>query len=341
LKVAKMDNFRPTTARLFDPPANFADDLIAELTRLRRGWALQHGNLRDRLGPIMHHLCGIDRTDTDRDVQRKVRALLTEHLADLPAELRRAAVLALAMDPNHLHRSLTVRVERLAHEYAYTSRTARRRIDHAFRLLALAASRRPSESAPPDPGVGWHVRSLHAALSLDNNGPELLEERAIVATRSGLDRVTVRLSVPVPPGLTGHPSDVTTEVVRGATIVERESHYGARHFRCVLQLPQPLAEGQEHEFAVVHRVSPARRLLPHYAFVPLVPCDRFSVSVRFQALRWPAVLWRLTAVPPRLVDDEEPGDDRLDLDGTGTVRLRFSGLRAGHAYGVAWRQDAS
>lgn len=320
-----MDNIRPT-----------ADALYAELTRLRRGWALQHGSLRERLGPIMWHLCGINQSDPDRDVQRKVRAFLTEEVSTLPDELRRAATLAFALDPNHLHRSLTVRVEQLAFEYAYTSRTARRRIDHALRLLARAATRRPSESVPPDPGVGWRVRSLHAVLCLSADGPELLEERVIVATRSGLDRVTARLSVPTPPGTAGRPSDVATDVVRGGTIVERESHYGARHFCRVLRLPRPLAAGEEHEFAVVHRVSPERRLLPHYAFVPLVACDRFSVTVRFLAEPPPTVLWRLTAVPPRLVDDEEPGDDRLTLDDR-TVRLRFSGLLPGHAYGLAWQ----
>jgi hypothetical protein len=114
-------------------------DVVRELVRLRRGWGLQNRDLRVRVGPELVRLCGIEEADSDRDIREKVRVWLAAITADLPPELAHAASVALGVDRAHQHRRLTQRVESLASEQSWAPRTARRRMDHAFRLVAQAA----------------------------------------------------------------------------------------------------------------------------------------------------------------------------------------------------------
>ena len=156
------------------------DDLVRELVRLRRGWGLQGRVLRERTGPQLVRLCGIAESDDDRRIQQKIRLWLQVAYAELPPELARAIQVAYALDRVHQHHRLTARVESYASEQSWGLRTARRRIDHATRLVAQAALDRDTTGADGDP-------ALAAVVRLD-------------ATRrdsSGADVVVLR--IPVPP----------------------------------------------------------------------------------------------------------------------------------------------
>jgi hypothetical protein len=114
-------------------------DLVRELVRLRRGWGLHGRDLRARVGPELVRRCGISEGDGNRDILDKVRLWLGTVTADLPPELARAVSVALALDRAHQHRRFTERVESFAAEQSWAPRTARRRMDHAFRLVAQVA----------------------------------------------------------------------------------------------------------------------------------------------------------------------------------------------------------
>jgi hypothetical protein len=129
-------------------------------------------------------MCGIEETDNDRDIRDKIRLWLSTIIVDLPPDLARAASVALALERAHQHRLLTQRVESLASEQSWAPRTARRRMDHAFRLVAQAATRRTAGSGDSSGGV--EPRALAAVLRLD------------AAQRDGTDGRVVVLRVPVP-----------------------------------------------------------------------------------------------------------------------------------------------
>lgn len=312
-------------------------DLVDELVRLRRGWGLQSSDLRHRVGPVLARLCGIGAADNDRLVHDKVRSWLGERIAELPSELARAAVMAFGLDREHQYRHLTARVDYLAMEQSCAPRTVRRRMDHADRLIAQAALSRWEDAEDVDPETGWHLRSFRSVLRLDTAEPRLHETRVVVADRPNLDRVVVRLSVPPPSGGVDERRDIVAEVEYGAQVIDVQKALKARHFRWDLRLTRRLQIGDAHEFQVSYRLPPDHPPRPHYALLPLVQCDRFDLRVRFRADRRPVAVWRLDGVPPRVLDDEMPGEHLLDLDGSGEVRLGFTNLKQGRGYGVAWR----
>ena len=311
------------------------EELVEELVRLRHGWALQRRFLHDRIGPQLVRLCGIADTDNDREIRGKLRSWLTTVSAEIPADLRRALALAFALDPHHQSRQLAMRVERLAREQSCAPRTARRRIDHAVRLISHAAAGRTVDVA--DPESGWHVRSMRAELDLDRAGAELRETRLLVADRAGLRRIAVRLSAPPPAASSDGIGEVLVEALSGARVVSTEKWVAAQHFRFDLELTESLQVGDEHEVGLRYLLPPGREIRPHYALLPLVPCEHFALSIKFRADSPPKDMWRLDGAPPRLVDDEQSDDQRLRIERKDDVRLVFTDLRQGRAYGLAWR----
>lgn len=321
-----------------DTRVSAEQDLVDELVRLRRGWGLPSRDLRRRIGPELIRLCDIGTADSDRVVHDKIRSWLGGRIAELPPELARVAVMAFGMDREHQYRHLTARVDYLAMEQSCAPRTVRRRIAHADRLLAHAALRQWEDTEDADPETGWHLRELRSVLRLDTAEPRLYETRVVVADRPNLDRVVVRLSVPPSgDGAGGDRHDLVAEVEYGARVIDAQETPNASHFRWDLRLTRRLQIGDEHEFQLSYRLPPGHPPRPHYALLPLVQCDRFDLRVRFRADRLPAAVWRLDGVPPRLLDDEAPGEDLLDLDASSEVRLGFTNLKQGRGYGVGWR----
>lgn len=305
-----------------------------ELVRLRRGWGLQASGLRSRLGPRLIAAGGIVDRDDDRAIAEKLSALIRQITGGFPRELRQAALAALGVDGVWFP-TLTKRLGWLAGELKCSERNARRRADEACERLAQELRRRLNDAGPPDPERGWRISHLSALLCLDRPAPELYEERTIVAARDGLAEIQTRVSLPLPREGDAGGGELVTKVLFGVRL-RRQELMGDRHYRHTLALPRPLRYGDKLQYKIVY-VIPPQRMLPHYALVPLIPCDSFQVRVRFDPGRPPREVWRLERVAPRLLDTAHPGAQRLAPDAAGDVSLSFTDLVSGLGYGVAWR----
>ena len=312
------------------------DALTAELGALRKGRGVHERNLQARMGEQLHRLFGIAASDDDTTIRIRIGERVHELLADAPPDLATAVLAALGLHPECRLRFLAERTDWLAAELGCEARTARRRIDDGFALLVEAAGpRRRLSSRGEGDGDGWTVRSFRATLRLDGPGPELIDERQIVAVRDGLREIPVSMSLPPAPDTTVLERDLVAEVLYGGHIRAKD-RVSASHFRYWLELPSTLQAGQKHEYSVAFRIPPGQPMSPHYAFLPLWPCEYFHLRVRFGQSRQPAAVWRLDGVPPRLVDEQPARGDLLELDRLGEVELEFRPLRTGLGYGIGW-----
>ena len=92
---------------------------------------------------------------------------------------------------------------------------------------------------------------------------------------------------------------------------------------------------------MVFRIPRGQPMRSHYIFQPLVPCDAFRVTVRFDPKQAPSSLYRVTKLAPRQVDDPSLDLEPLELDSAGEATLDFSKLEQGLAYGIRWTPEAS
>jgi hypothetical protein len=312
-----------------------SDKLAQELGQLRKGAAMRHPRLADRLGPQTKLVFEI----TDRDnvaivrqkIDKRVRSLLTPH----GDELLIAALAALALLDQASQPRLIDRQRWLATTRYFDVRTARRRIDQAFALLVDAITEtelRRTTSHPVEDG--WSVLRFGATWRLDTPGPQLHEVRTISVTADTLDTVVCRLSVP-PAGAGTAPPDIQAEVRGGGELVSAK-RLSASHFEFTLALPKQLRRGDTHEYDIVFTLPDGHPMRPHYIYNPLSACDEFDLTVHFDPAARPTRLWRLSGLPLRVVDDEGADDDLLPLPPDARVVLAFRQLRQGFAYGVKW-----
>lgn len=316
--------------------------LVAEFVRLRHGWGLASVNLRERVGPHLVELCGIEPDDNDVVIRRKVRATIRLLCSHLPSDDQLAADIALGASPDAQHRLLGHRIDIIAHRLNCADRTARRRVDRAFERVAgeaVTGRALAITEAETDPEKGWYVRNFASLLRLDTPTPEVAETRTIVALRPNLKKIAIRFSLP---GLGDRtvPRDLYADVTHGARIesVERQ---GEEHFRFVLDLPRPIARDETHTYTIVFRLPDGQSMRPHYALVPLVHVDSFDVRVRFDPERSPRSVWRLDRLAPRTLGDRQvPVGRHLPLDDAFEVTANFERMEQGFGYGVAWRIPA-
>lgn len=313
------------------------DDAIhAELVRLRRGGALQEKGLVARVGPHVSAASGILRSDSDRAVRDKVADLLRRLTADFPPHLVQALRAALAIDPNAWFPRLDEREKWLSDTQYVSVRTARRRVSDATVRLAEAIRDSNRRHRPDDPEQGWYVSRLRALLCLDGQAAELIEERSIVATQDKLALIATRFDLPAWEPATRPNQEMLTDLLHGARLQDVE-RTGQSHFRHLLALPVRMRQGEELTYVIRYQIPPGQPMTPHYVFAPLMPCGSFELRVRFDQHRLPPAVWRLDRVPPRLLDEGQPGAVLLTPDRAGDLSLEFSDLVQGYAYGVAWR----
>lgn len=307
-------------------------ELYAELVRLRSRRGLERPDLGADLGPRIRMLSGVPGSARESQLKHRVAALLQRLIDDLPPDLGQAAQLAFALDKSHRYPTLEQRITTLATSRNYSHRTARRTMDQALRMMADAAAAAEPVAGGGRTGPGWRVASLRSLFRLDTATPELYEMRRIVATQD-TDRVTVRLGLPRPPD--GQPeAEPFVDALFGARVIALERQ--EQHCKVELELPGRLAADEEHEIWLRIVVPPGRRIWPHYAIVPLNPCDSGTVRVRFSPTRLPSAIWLLDEVPYLELNDETPGPQRITPDRSGDVLQRFSSLREGYGYGIAW-----
>ncbi|GAA3053754.1 hypothetical protein LV79_004741 [Actinokineospora globicatena] len=311
-------------------------DVVAELKEVRRGRGVRSDDLHNRVGPALRMACDITEIDDPALVRRKVVLRLTHLGARLPSDLHLAASAALGLHKDADGGFLDQRIDWLATRFDRDPRTARRRVDSAFQLLAellydAGMRDRKSGSYSPD---GWYVESLHAALRLDLEVPTLTEQRQIVAAVDELDELVLSLSAPrdqaMPDGQT-----IRAEIAYGGEIVE-EQRVSSSHTRFIVRLPSPLSLGQRHDYSIKFTSYPRSWMRPYYVFTPLRRCEEFSVRVRFDPTNPPKRVWRINGLPAKAFEDFAPGTDALEIDRVGDVALEFHDLQQGLSYGLQW-----
>lgn len=311
--------------------------LVAEFTDLRRGWGVNSNVLGERVGPNLTRLAGIPSEAGNQEVRRRILAVVDRLLRGSSEEDRLAVRVALGIDQDARLAQLTARTEELARRLHCSDRGARRKIARAFALLAQvgASELRAPYDPEADPDAGWYVRRFEAILRLDQARPEVTEQRTIVARWDGLRRISARFSVPKNGDKRLGLSGLDVETHFGARVRSREQQ-SESHFRFVLDLPAPLQRDQEHEYEIVFRLPDGWPMIPHYAFVPLVTCESFTLRVRFDPAHPPAALWRLDGLAARALDGRLTPGEPLRLDSHGEATLRFDRLEQGFAYGIEW-----
>ncbi|WP_147265882.1 hypothetical protein [Nocardia puris] len=225
---------------------------------------------------------------------------ITEECARLPEPLGRAAVVALALDRESNQtdrRFLRQRVEELAASLDRESRTAVRRIDQAFFMLAesmaeTAGTEAQGAQAPSDDG--WYTDSLTATLHLDEDPVRLIETRRIVATADELDEIVFSWSVSAS---SVEPRQLSAEVTSGGKILEKRT-VGRSHVDFRMRLPEPISLSQHHDYTAIIIAGPRRSIRPYYIVTPWRTCKFFRLRICFGP-RTPAEIWRIRGLPSR------------------------------------------
>jgi hypothetical protein len=277
--------------------------------------------------------------DGDREIREKLQAKLGQLAAGLPPHDQAAVTIALGSSTGSQLPFLGERETVLADQLERSKRTARRRMERAFQLLAEYAVARWADlidTDESDPERGWHVQKLEALLRLDTTQPEVTEARTIVSQRPDLRRIATRFSLPAGPDSAGLSRDVHADVAQGATI-ESVERLADGHFLVTLTLPRPIGHGQEHRYTIIF--TPAAPIRPYYALVPLVRVDQFQLRVRFDSRRRPEAVWRLEELAPRVLGGSGRPGEFLQLDDANEVMQEFAGMRPGFGYGIAWRMS--
>lgn len=312
-------------------------DIVRELQEVRRGRGIQADDLHTRVGSHLRAASGITDTDTSAVVRRKLTLRLAELCGLLPSDLQLAARVAFSLHEEAEGQFLDRRVEWLATYFDRDPKTARRRIDQAFRLLSEhvdEGNSRDDDTSEYAPD-GWYIASMRAALRMDTDPPQLTEERTIVATVDSLDEIVVALAAPKDFDRTESHDRIAAEIVYGGEIVE-EHHPSGGYARFVLRLPQPLNVGQRHEYGIQFTSYSRSLMLPFYVLTSLRRCDHFTARIRFGHKHTPGTVWRVSGVPPRALDDFTPTDDLITVDRVGDVSVEFHELKPGLSYGVQW-----
>ncbi len=310
-------------------------EIVRELNELRRGRGLEANDLDRHIGMNLRAFAEISDADAPGVVRRKLLLLMSQTCTQLPDDLRLAAQVGLALDERAQGEFLDKRIEWLATYLQRDPRTARRRMDQAFSLLAEYLSGKQVEG-PNNPYApeGWYVESIDALLRLDLNPPQLTEVRQIVATVKELDEIVVLLSAPQA-GQRDARHRLNAEMVFGGEIVEERREAGG-HLHLIVRLPRPLALGERHTYSVQFISYPRQHMQPYYVMNPYRRCDRFTLRARFPTEPEPTAIWRLNGAPPHVVADLQANDDPLTLDSVGEVCLEFHQLKQGLCYGLQW-----
>jgi hypothetical protein len=319
-------------------PLRLVEPLTHDLKRLRRGRGVYASDLPRRLSPALRALCDIQDSDGQAESRRKLITALHMLADELPTDLKMAFLAALAIHENARHRLLEERLRWLAGQLDRDIRTARRRVDNAFQVIAAhAAESAPSKTkdgsayAP----AGWHLASLESLVRLDGSAPTVMEVREVVAEVDGLEQVLISTSVPRHPDADPEKHDLAVEVLYGAVLASRE-RLTATYFRFLVTLPRVLLRGERHRIGVVLRLPDGQPMYPRYTYQPMRRCERFELRLRFDASSKPDRVWRVAGLPRGMFEDFVDPDALTPLDPFGEVQLSFQQLRPGLAYGARW-----
>ena len=312
-----------------------AEQLVNELKALRKGLGVETDDIGARVGRALQRVCGVEDGDTGERVRRKVRDQLNVLIDQCHPEQRNLLRAALGLD-SAAPRMYQERIKEIADTAFVDPRTVQRRIDSALvRLTQLALETRRLVDVRKRPP--WHTLDLRVVMSFDLRVPEVYETRRIVAGQDGVEEVEVGLTLTPPPGWTGSGSieDLGVDLLYGGELSDGMMKARNR-IGFVLRLPEPLARGDEHEYAFRVKVPVERGIAPHYVCTPRYQCDRFSLHVRFGAVLRPQRVWRLAGVPPLELDDPVWTGDLAQPNRFGEVHTSFDNLEPQLSYGFGW-----
>lgn len=316
-----------------------AEDLLAELKRVRKGRGLAGAVEGSTVGPVLAQLAGFGEDDAAATKVSKLAKVLSTLMVDLDEAEAEAISAALAMGAEYGGMPLlSKRIERLAAKLAADGRTARRRIDDALAVLAVTAvnSSKPI-SVDESAKRGWHARSVRTIVLLGNNGIEVLELRTVVSETLDLRRIYLGFSTPAPDG-TAHPPQPRLQIdaLYGGDIVERRIETTART-GFALEFPRPLKLGEVYDYGVRFRLPPDADVAPYYVLIPRVMCEEFDLRVKFETI--PEKVELLSGVFQADTQDYVLATPAIEIDTLGEVRAKFRQLQPGMAYGVRWRNE--
>lgn len=312
-----------------------ADQLLIELKALRKGLGVETDDIGSRVGRTLQRICGVEEGDTGERIRRKLRDQLTALINQCHPEQQRLLRAALGLD-SATPRMYQERIKEIADSTFVDPRTVQRRIDSALvRLTQLALeTRRLVDVRRPSP---WHTTDLRVVVCFDLRVPEVFETRRIVAGQDGVEEVEVGMTLTPPDGWTGPGSieDLGVDLLYGGELSDRMMKSRTR-IGFVLRLPEPLARGDEHEYAFRVKLPPERAIAPHYVCTPKYQCDRFSLHVRFGTVVCPRQVWRLSGVSPLELDDPVWSGDLAAPNRYGEVHTSFDDLEPQLSYGFGW-----
>lgn len=313
-----------------------ADQLLVELKTLRKGFGVETDDIGSRVGRALQRVCGVEDGDTGERIRRKVRDQLTALINQCNPDQQKLLRAALGLEAAAAPRMYQERIREIAESAFVDPRTVQRRIDSALgRLAQLALETRRLVDVRRRPP--WHTTDLRVVITFDLRVPEVYETRRIVAEQDGVHEVEVGMTLTPPPGWTGSGSieDLGVDLLHGGELSDRMMKSRNR-IGFVLRPPEPLARGDEHEYAFRVRLPPERGIAPHYVCTPKYPCDRFSLHVRFGEVVQPRQVWRLSGVPPLELDDPVWNGDVVRPNRFGEVHTRFDHLEPQLSYGFGW-----
>jgi hypothetical protein len=312
-----------------------------ELRRLRRGEGIYAADLDLRVGPTLRRLTAAAEGDDSAVLRRKLADWLDQATEQLDADSRLAVGAALAVPLATRGRFFGDRLAWLAAEWKCDQRTARRRVDRAFRLLTTTAERDSTQDGAGRPAAAlngvaqWAVASFVAVLRMDVETIEAIELRRIVAAVDGLSELVTSISLPWHPDDRSESHGLCAELLFGGRLERREQPYKS-YFQHVIALASPLAAGAEHEYGIRLTMPPGQPLAPHYVHMPFTQTSHFVLHARFPPDRVPQRVWRLVGVPPVVIYEREPNGEVLRPDRFGEVRCEFRDLVQGCVYGIRW-----
>ena len=292
-------------------------------------------DLRERLGPALRTLAGIDSEANLLDTRRQLIGFLDELAAGLPGDLRTAFAAALALRTDAQFRFLEERLQWLAGWLERDVKTARRRADEAIRVAAVTVTA-TDEAVDHYPRGDWYLARLRTTLRLDVAPSAAVEERIVVAARPELAEIVLSTSIPRP-GVSDGVQAADLTVLDGGTLAKAEWSTPS-YLTYTIGLDRPLRRGESCEVSVRIAIPPGQPFNPRYTFQPLRRCDEFDLRVRFGASAAARRVWRVSGLPRGMIEDFAVPEALITPDQAGDIHLSFKSPKVGLAYGARWTE---
>jgi hypothetical protein len=316
-----------------------ATGMFGEFMKLRQGAGVRHGNLRQRLGPQLLHLCGISDQDPQTLIWRKVTRTIDHLIREYPAETKKILRTVLGMATEASHATLERRLGWLAVTLRWAPRTVRRRVDEALRMLAedAVAEARISAAAAR---LGYAVETLDVTVTIEDDRVAVVQRALrIRAVHESLEMIHCKMSMPSPPS--GQSPDPVLDIdVRGGRLVHYERRPGSEGDVIVYTVEphHSIAKGETYDFCVRVKVPSEQPMARHFVVTPGTAVGSVRIRVRFDPLNPPTGVWRVNHALHREIDGVPAEDLMLQLDQSSTVGVVLHDFdeASGLASGVAW-----